>query len=525
MTRPAQGSARGAAKNAAPSAGAPLNGSRASVVDLRTHSRTPGQRHGDGQMSRRRLVGINAFWFGNGAHWQPIFVALIPEGAKLVAGRDAADDLVGRATAAGGLFALLVPLLVGWLSDRTRSRWGRRRPWMVAGTAVNVVGLLLLGAAWSPGALIAFVLLVQCGNNIAGAAYSGVIPDVVPDPQRGTASGLLGTMNQVGTVVGVLLIGVVFAVFGSSRAAVAVGYAAVAGILVASLVVSCIAVQEPVLAALKRTQRRRALSPTAVICGVAFVLTVAGTTALLVAPLGEVLPLVVATTVVAAGVTIAGGWRLPTIRAQLSSFADHDFRWVIVTRTVMQLGIFSIVPFIDSYFEHAVGSSNPGAASSAWLLVVILGGVGPALVGGSLSDRIGRRKLFVYVSGAIQAVAASVVLLTLITNTVGLYAVGLLFGVGYGMYYAVDWALACDVLPDRSEATGRDMAWFHVAFTLPQVVAPTIAAQVLDRLNATGGSFAGIPTGNNFGFRVVFGSAALWFLLGTVLVRRIRGVK
>ncbi|HET9051410.1 MAG TPA: hypothetical protein VFO60_06875 [Candidatus Dormibacteraeota bacterium] len=90
----------------------------------------PESRHhaAGGRLSRRRLVGINALWFGNGAHWQPIFVALIPEGAKLVAGRDAADDLVGRATAAGGLFALLVPLLVGWLSDRTRSRWGRRRP-------------------------------------------------------------------------------------------------------------------------------------------------------------------------------------------------------------------------------------------------------------------------------------------------------------------------------------------------------------------------------------------------------------
>ncbi|HET9051411.1 MAG TPA: hypothetical protein VFO60_06880 [Candidatus Dormibacteraeota bacterium] len=69
------------------------------------------------------------------------------------------------------------------------------------------------------------------------------------------------------------------------------------------------------------------------------------------------------------------------------------------------------------------------------------------------------------------------------------------------------------------------MAWFHVAFTLPQVVAPTIAARVLDSLNATGGSFAGVPTGNNLGFRVVFGSAALWFLLGTVLVHRIRGVR
>ncbi|HZB97997.1 MAG TPA: MFS transporter, partial [Candidatus Sulfotelmatobacter sp.] len=108
-----------------------------------------------GRLSFRRLCALNAFWFGNGAHWQPLFIALVPEGAKLVVGRGSASDvLVGRATAAGGVLALLVPLLAGWLSDRTHSRWGRRRPWMVAGTAFNVLGLGLLALAWSPGALV-----------------------------------------------------------------------------------------------------------------------------------------------------------------------------------------------------------------------------------------------------------------------------------------------------------------------------------------------------------------------------------
>ena len=127
-----------------------------------------------------RLLSINAFWFGNGAHWQPILVALIPEGAKLLVGANASDALVGRATAAGGVFALLVPLIAGWLSDRTRTRWGRRRPWMVAGTAFNVLALALIAFAWTPAALIIFAVALQAANNVAGAAYSCVIPDVVP---------------------------------------------------------------------------------------------------------------------------------------------------------------------------------------------------------------------------------------------------------------------------------------------------------------------------------------------------------
>ncbi|HEY4870899.1 MAG TPA: hypothetical protein VIJ03_03285, partial [Candidatus Dormibacteraeota bacterium] len=70
------------------------------------------------RLSFGRLAAINAFWFGGGAHWQPIYISLIPVGATLIAGSNA-DLLIGRVTAAGGVFALLTPILVGWLSDRT----------------------------------------------------------------------------------------------------------------------------------------------------------------------------------------------------------------------------------------------------------------------------------------------------------------------------------------------------------------------------------------------------------------------
>src|ERR1700737_4954590 len=99
------------------------------------------------------------------------------------------------ATAAGGVFALLTPILVGWLSDRTVTRWGRRRPWMVAGTILNIVGLGLLALSSSQLTFIGAYLVVQLSNNAAGAAYTGVIPDVVRAEDRGRASGLLGTMN------------------------------------------------------------------------------------------------------------------------------------------------------------------------------------------------------------------------------------------------------------------------------------------------------------------------------------------
>src|SRR5207253_9021707 len=163
-------------------------------------------------------------------------ISLSPLSATLIAGPNA-DLLIGRVTAAGGVFALLTPILVGWLSDRTVTRWGRRRPWMVAGTVLNIFGLGLLALSSSQLTFVAAYLVVQLSNNAAGAAYTGVIPDVVRAEDRGRASGLLGTMNQLGTVVGVGLVGLTFKLYGDTRAGVLAGYGSVAILRVITLLI------------------------------------------------------------------------------------------------------------------------------------------------------------------------------------------------------------------------------------------------------------------------------------------------
>src|SRR6202035_188285 len=125
------------------------------------------------------------------------------------------------------------------------TRWGRRRPWMVAGTILNIVGLGLLALSASQLTFVAAYLVVQMSNNAAGAAYTGVIPDVVRAEDRGRASGLLGTMNQLGTVVGVGLVGVTFKLYGDTRAGLLAGYGIVALILAVTLLITVIAVKEP----------------------------------------------------------------------------------------------------------------------------------------------------------------------------------------------------------------------------------------------------------------------------------------
>ncbi len=478
------------------------------------------------RLSFGRLAAINAFWFGGGAHWQPIYISLIPVGATLIAGSNA-DLLIGRLTAAGGVFALLTPILVGWLSDRTVTRWGRRRPWMVAGTVVNIVGLGLLALAASPLALIAAYLAVQLSNNAAGAAYTGVIPDVVRAEDRGRASGLLGTMNQLGTVVGVGLVGVAFKLYGDTRTGLLAGYSIVALILAITLLITVIAVKEP--------RRSQVIPPplagegrvgaAAILCAGAFLVAMIALFAILLAPLGALLWPVIAVFIASGIVTVLAARRLPGLLTFFEAFRSNDFFWTFATRGLVTLGIFSILPFMELYFRDVVRTPAAGAASAFWLLAVIAGAIIPSMVGGVLSDRTGRRKLFVYVSSGLQAVVVSVLLFGLVRSLSLLYILGILYGIGYGAYYAVDWALACDVLPNREQAAGRDMALWHVSFTLPQVLAPALLAGLLHFLNEPGHQLLGLSSGHELGFRFIFASAALWFILGTVMVSRIRGVR
>jgi len=473
------------------------------------------------RISTRRLLGINAMWFGQGAHWPPISFQLLPVAAFMIAG-GSADLLIGRVSAAGNLFALIAPILAGWLSDRTSTRWGRRRPWIVAGTAVNLAGLGLLAFAGSPLTLAFAYMGVQLAFNLAGGAYAAVIPDVVPPADRGRASGLLGMMNALGAVVGLAVVTATLAIFHETRTGLVVGYAAVAAVLLLTTVVTVIAVDEPVRKPVHNPIR---LSAGAVIAGTAGVVALAAWLAVLLLPLGR---LWIPTGVVAGAAALVAGvtaYREPAIRGFFVAFRNRDFFWTFATRALVMMGIATIQPFLAVYFRDVIKAENPGTLAGLWGLALLSGAIIPSVIGGHLSDRIGRRKPFVYAAGALQGLVASVLLFGLVKSLFVIFALGVVFGVGYGMYVAVDWALACDVLPDREHSSGRDMGLWHIAFTLPPALAPAIFAPILHAFNQPGHELLGLATGDFLGFRLVFGGAVVWFVLGTFFVSRIRAVR
>jgi len=298
-----------------------------------------------------------------------------------------------------------------------------------------------------------------------------LIPDIVPPDQRGSASGWYGLMSMLGNFVGALS-ALIFTHNGVTDLTAI--YYFVGAALVFGMLGTVLFIKEPVV-------EQRTLPP------------------------------------------FNWGEFFKGIYAPLK---DHDFRWVFWTRFLMVMGTFTVQEFLQYFMKDVVKdftifgiklADNAESAVSFFFLGLLLGAIISSLAAGILSDKFGR-KFMVYVSSALQAIVPIVfIFFAPFYLVVGL---GLVFGLGYGAYQAVDWALASDVLPSQDDYA-KDMGVWHVAMTFPQVIATPIAGFMLDNFQRIGAQ-TGAP---NLGYTAIFGLAVLYFILGTVLVRNIRKVR
>ena len=411
---------------------------------------------------------LSFFWFAVSVHWTALLIVLMPSQVLALVGDAAKGRGLGITLLFGAFVSMVVAPIFGAMSDRSRFRMGRRRPYMIVGTLINCVALAGMAVAPSLAVYILVFLVVEAANNLATAPYSAMIPDLVPDDQRGAASGWMGLMTMLGNLVGGL-IGLGLGLLGGITGA----YAFLIVVMLIGMAVTVLFVQEE--------------------------------------PIEDAPP-------------FRWGHFLRTLFDPLRS---HDFRWVFLTRLLVMMGIYTVQEFLQFYFKDVIGApfviagvtvaETPEAAVSFFILPLLLGALASSLAAGMLSDRYGR-KLLVYASGGLMGLVALVFILT--TDFALAAAMGLVFGLGYGAYTAVDWALATDVLPSIDDFA-KDMGVWHIAIVLPQVVATPIAGFLLDHFQVVGRQM-GQP---NLGYTVIFLVAVGYFVLGTVFVRRIRGAR
>src|SRR2546423_14225561 len=149
-----------------------------------------------------RHAALASLWFGFNFHWLPIGFVLIESQLRDLVPHDSYGTYLGLMVGAGAIFAVGVPPLVGQLSDYFYTPWGRRRPIIFVCTLLNLVGLGLMMTARSYNQLFLGYLWIQLFANAAGAAYSAVIPDVVPGREFRRASGNLALLNLLGGLAG-----------------------------------------------------------------------------------------------------------------------------------------------------------------------------------------------------------------------------------------------------------------------------------------------------------------------------------
>ncbi len=402
---------------------------------------------------RTRWVGSFALaWFGIWmAQLTPVQL-LLP--AQVEARLNTSDWLAnvqgfGMISGLAAVCALIAYPLTGALSDRTTGRWGRRRPWILAGSLVFALSLLGLGCQESLWGIGVFWCLAMIGFCLLTAALTATISDQVPVGQRGLVSGWMSAPQALGIIIGLVLVTVL-------ETGALLGYALLGALLV--------------------------------LCALPFLLLIPDAPL----PRGSLPKLNLRT-------LIEGFW--------ISPRQFPDFGWTLLSRVLTNLGNAlgtSLLLYFLQFGLHRQHAEDDLILLTAVYMVLVI--VASLLLGG-LSDRLGRRKIFVIISSLLQSLAAVLLILNPDFSS-ALFAAALL-GAGYGCFLSVDQALATQVLPDPA-SRGKDLGIMNIALTVPQAAAPLLGAWVISAVG---------------GFTGLFILSSLFALAGALTVLKVKEVR
>lgn len=368
----------------------------------------------------RHLVTLSVYWLGIITIWNGLGKIILPLTIQSQPGGEAEYGIrIAILTSVGVIAPILVQPTIGLISDYTVTRWGRRKPYILIGTLLDIV--FLYGIASSQGfiSLVAFYFLLQFSSNFAQGPFQGYVPDLVPARQVGMASGLMGIMLVLGAIAGT-----------------GIGFAGVAS-------------------------------------GYVFVATMA------LGAVELVTMFVVITTVHegTAGPRRTMGW----LKLALSAWNPDILRersvlWLLAVR-LLYLGAFSATSFAIVYFQRTHGMADEEASATVFAAVAIVGVMAllAAVPGARLSDRFGRKPV-IYAASVLGAIG----LIGLIVAPDPTLAIVLFvpFGMGIGIFTSVDWALMTDVIP--KETSGRYMGILNAGTAMAEPVYLAIAGPVMD---------------------------------------------
>ncbi len=336
---------------------------------------------------------------------------------------DQKELLLGQIVGVGAIAAILANPIFGALSDRTRSRFGMRRPWIVGGVVVGAAALIAMAFADQIWQFFVLWFVVQAAWNAALAGLMALLPDQVPEEFRGRVSGILGFCLNGSQLLGLLIINIISAMGGGTLMFFVIP-TLIGGVLGLSVLIT------------RKDRMYDESRPRASV--------------------GEFFK-----------------------SFKFNPLENRDFSWAWLSKFFVQVGaVFPsayAIYFMSDYMklplqevlqaQLGMGIAAAIATSSA------------AYLGGFLSDRFARRKIFIVMAGFI-ILTGGITIAT--SSTIAQVIIGTgITSIGSGLYYAVDLALVASVLPNSKEDAAKDMGIFNIAAALPGSFVPMIAPLVL----------------------------------------------
>ena len=415
-----------------------------------------------GQTTRLRFtdyIKINIFGFAINILWNPMSTIILPILVLQFGSESWKNTYLSLITAAGIILAIIVQPIAGSFSDNSSLRWGRRRPYILAGSVLIVIMLGLLGLVDNLTMLFVAYCFLQVASNIANGPWNGLIPDLVPMQKRGMASGTKGTMEILGAVVGIQLIGYIMSERlqweAGSKLFLSLGI--IAAVFMACMLITVLGVRE------KHAEPGPKI-----------------------------------TTQLASLLKIF----------KISGSRKRDFIYYLASRCLFMIPLFIVRTFGYYLFKDATRVKDPLATVADLTVVVALCLLIAVLPMGYVADRIGRRPIVAI--AAATGIAGFIILIIFDTEFPILVGGGLI-GLANGAFMSANWALATDLCEKGQEA--RYLGLTNLATGGASLIA-TIAGPVMDFFNSLK-----MP---RMGYEIVLSVCIALFVLSVFLVYRIK---
>lgn len=355
------------------------------------------------KLSFDKLLSINFYWVGLSFMWNSIHPIVLPAVLLYLVPSRMKNTYLGVLTFTGLVLAMIIQPISGAASDSWRSRWGRRRPLAVIGTAVDLLFLGLL--AWSGNLLVVIIgyIGLQIASNIAHGPMQGLLPDLVPEEQMGSASGIKNLMDMAGLIVASLAAGNLLSP--NDRYPTTIMLVVMAVLIISSIITFLTTQESPTSLSERRNNRIQ----------IRYVF-------------------------------------------KMDAKKNPDFFWLVGSRFIFLVGVYGVQTFAQYYIRDVMQASNPVQATGNVMAALAVALVIFSVLGGILTDRFGSRKVLIWAS-----IFTSIgCLLLMAADSMGmLVGFASIVGAGIGLYLTSNWALASRLAP--KEQAGKFLGLTNLA--------------------------------------------------------------